>query len=99
MVLLLLTVLTVLYLNVINKKNIQRTAEFKIAQLERFMGDSLSAKHKVEQLANDTKKFSGQIMEESSHARKGLFYLTIILILLAVSEIFFSIRARNLNRN
>jgi hypothetical protein len=98
-VLLFLAVLTVIYLNVINEKNIRRTAEFKVTQIERFMGDSLSARHKVDQLANEMKRFSGQIMEDSSHAREGLFYLTIMLILLAVSEIFFSIRARNLNRN
>jgi hypothetical protein len=72
-VLILLSVSTVIYWNVINGKNIQRTAEFKATQLERFMSDSLSARHKVEQLANETKRFSGKIMEDSSHVREGLF--------------------------
>jgi hypothetical protein len=67
---LLLIILTVIYLNLINEKNIQGTAEFKVAQLERVMADSLSARHKVEQLASETEKFGRQIIGLFSHEER-----------------------------
>jgi hypothetical protein len=95
-VLLLLTSLLLIYLNVKAGEDAHKIAEFKLAQLKVLMADSLKAGRKFEVLADETKRFSGEIMDDSFHVKKGLFYLTIILSVLAVSELYFSTKSKKI---
>lgn len=87
-----------IYMTVRNDKDMLKIAEFKYGQLERLKSDSLNAEQKVKQLVNETTKFSGEIIEGSSHMKGGLIYLEIVVALLVVSEIFFAIRMKQMEK-
>ena len=96
---LLLTVSLLIYLNVKASDDMQKIAEFKLNQLKAITSDSLNARQKFERAANETIEFSEEIFETSSRVREGVSYLTLILALLIVSEIFFSVRSGRVKNN
>ena len=91
---LLLIVFLLIYLNIKAEEDIHKIAEFKLNQFKVLMSDSLNTGHKFEKVANETTRFSREIINDSAHIKKALFYLTIILALLFVSEIYFSTKSR-----
>jgi hypothetical protein len=92
MVFFLLTVLLLVDLNRKTEGNTETIAEFKFKMFKKIQTDSLDAKSKMDLLINDTTKF----IDDSSHVKEGIRYLTGILGLLIVVELGFFIRE---NRN
>lgn len=86
----LLTVLLLVRLNRKTDDTVVTIAKFKFNTIEKLRTDSLDSKHKLDLLLNETTKF----IENSSHVRKEIHYLTGLLTLLIVVELGFLIREK-----
>lgn len=91
------TVSLIVYINTKTDDNAQTIAEFKFETLKKLKPDSLDARDRLDLLLNETKKFSEQNADDSSHIRKGLRYLITILTLWMIVEITFSILKKRLH--
>ena len=96
--LLLLTVLILFYLNIKTEDNIELIAEFKFKTLEHIKTGSLDIEHKLDLLDNETTRFSGQIIEDTSKVREAIIYLIGMVGLLIAVEITFSIAEKRRNQ-
>ena len=83
---LILTVLILVYLNIKTKENLGLIAKFKYETLDTIKADSLDTEQKLSLLGNETTRFSGQILEDTSHVREGVHFLMGVIGLLIVSE-------------
>jgi hypothetical protein len=98
-VFLLITVFLIVYINTKTDNNAQTIAEFKYETLKKLKPDSLDARERFDLLLNETKKFSEQNADDSSHIRRGIRYLIATLTLLIIFEIsLFALGKRKVNR-
>jgi len=90
--------LTVMLLVSLNRKaddSTESIAEFKIKMIQKMRTDSLDSKHKLDLLLNETTTF----LDSSSHVRKEIDYLVLLLGLWAAVEFGFLILGnRNVRR-
>jgi hypothetical protein len=93
-VLILLTALMLLYLNRKTDHNIGLVAKFRFETLDNVTADSFDAKYKLELLDNAITKFSGQVLEDTEHVRKGVQYLIGLVGLLVLAELGFAIATK-----
>jgi hypothetical protein len=94
-----LAILILIYLNVKTRDNIGLVAEFKFETFDKMMdnikSDSLYMKQRLGILHNETTRFTGQILEDTSHVREGIHYLMGVLGLFITSELgFFLIKRK-----
>ena len=78
------------------EKSIGLITKFKFETLERIKTDSLDTTYKLDLLDNITDKFSGQILENSSHVREAIQYLIgVIGLYVAIELVFFIIKIKS----
>lgn len=89
MLLLLLTIIILIYLNIKTGDNIGLIGEFKYQTLDTIKANSLDTKNKFDLLNIEASKFSGQILEDTSHVREAVNYLIGLIGLFIVVELGF----------
>jgi hypothetical protein len=97
-ILLVWTILVFVYLNRKTTDNIGLVEEFKFEELDRMMNniitDSVHGKERLDILGNETARFTGEILEDSSHVREGVLYLMGTFALFIVIEVSFFITGK-----
>ena len=89
-----LTVSLLLYLNKKTDDNVATIAEFKFETLVNIEADSLDPRSESDFTVDETTRFTGQIIEDSSHVREGINYLIGILGLFTIVELVFAMVAK-----
>jgi len=92
-VLFLVTIMPLVDLNRKTNNKVGSIAEFKFKMIEKLRTDSLDSKHKLDLLVEETTKF----IDDSSHVKKGIHYLMVLLGLWGVIELVFLLLERRTN--
>jgi hypothetical protein len=90
-----LAVILLVYINRKSNDNTLSIAEFKYKTYKKIETDSLDTKQKVDLLINETSKF----IDDSSHVRNGVRYMTLLFVLQLIAEFIFLILSRKVSRN
>lgn len=76
------------------ENNITQIAKFKLDTFNKVNADSLDAKHKLDVLVNETKKFNEQFVQDSPHVKNNLLLVIGAVGLLIMVELAFFITER-----
>jgi hypothetical protein len=87
---LILTVILLVYINNKSNDHTLSIVEFKYNTYKKLNTDSLDNKQKLDIILKDTTEF----IDDSSRVKAGVNYLTLLFILLIVSEFFFLITTK-----
>lgn len=86
-----LTGLILIYLSIKTMDNVELVREFRYQTLDTIKADSSDKRHKFDLLDNETTKFSGRILEDTSHVREAVNYLIGLMGLFIIIEFSFLI--------
>jgi hypothetical protein len=78
-------IVLLVYINRKTKDDVVSVAEFKFKMYQKISKDSLDANAKLNLVLNETSKF----IDDSSHVRRGVNYLTGLFVLLIIAEFTF----------